>query len=368
VSLFVDILFVIFVFTIFTQLLYALFFFIRLSFYKEKSNSFNKGISVIICAKNEADMLSVNLPSFLEQDYPKYEVIVVDDQSEDGTKYILKDLEKKYFNLKVVTIDPHVISRIGKKFPLSIGIKTAKYDYVLLTDADCKAHSKNWINKMTSSFESKEIVLGISPHKKTKGILNKFIRFDEFIVMLQYLSYALAKIPYMGVGRNLAYKKSLFFSVKGFASHIHIPSGDDDLFIKEVATKDNVAIQIHKDADIFTQPKITFSDWFYQRKRHISTSKYYKNIHKGLLFLFPFSQFLFWISSIILFVFHPDLIIICSLFTFRIVLYYFLYFPIMKKLRHFDLFFIYPVMEFLSLFVQLFFVLLNKRYKTNSWK
>ena len=367
-SLFVDILFVIFVFTIITHILYAFIFFIRLSFYKEKSNSFNKGISVIICAKNEADMLSVNLPSFLEQDYPEYEVIVVDDQSEDGTKYILKDLEKKYFNLKVVTIDPHVISRVGKKFPLSIGIKTAKYDYVLLSDADCKAYSKNWIYKMTSSFKSKEIVLGISPYKKNKGILNKFIRFDEFIVMLQYLSYALAKIPYMGVGRNLAYKKSLFFSVRGFASHIHIPSGDDDLFIKEVANKNNVAIQINKEADIFSHPKITFLDWFYQRKRHISTYKYYKNIHKGLLFLFPFSQFLFWFSSILLFVFYPDLIVIYSLFAFRILLYYIVYFPIMKKLRHFDLFFIYPLMEFLSLFVQLFFVLLNIRYKKNSWK
>ena len=367
-SLFVDILFVIFVFAIVTQLFYALFFFIRLSFYKEKLNPFNKGVSVILCAKDEAEMLSANLPSFLEQDYPEYEVIVVDDKSVDGTKYLLKDLEKKYFNLKVVTIDPHVISRVGKKFALSIGIKTAKYDYVLLSDADCKAYSKNWISKMTSSFESKDIVLGISPYKKTKGVLNKFIRFDEFIVMLQYLSYALAKIPYMGVGRNLAYKKSLFFSVKGFASHIHIPSGDDDLFIKEVATKDNVAIQIHKEADVFSEPKTTFSDWSYQRKRHISTSKYYKMIHKRLLFLFPFSQFLFWFSSVLLFVFHQDLIVISSLFAFRIVLYYSVYYPIMKKLRQFDLFFIYPVMEFLSLFVQLFFVLLSSRYKTNSWK
>ena len=366
--MFVDILFVIFVFAIVTQLFYALFFFIRLSFYKEKSHPFNKGISVIICAKNEADMLSLNLTSFLEQDYPEYEVIVVDDQSEDGTRYILKDLEKKYFNLKVVTIDPHVNSREGKKFALSIGIKTAKYDYVLLSDADCKAHSKNWISLMTSAFDNKEIVLGISPYEKTKGVLNKFIRFDEFIVMLQYLSYALTKIPYMGVGRNLAYKKTLFFSVKGFASHIHIPSGDDDLFIKDVATKDNVAIQIHREADIFSQPKITFLDWFHQRKRHISTSKYYKNIHKILLFFFPFSQFLFWFSSILLFVFHPNLIIISSLFSFRIVLYYSVYFPIMKKLRQFDLFFIYPIMEFLSLFVQLFFVLLNIRYKKISWK
>ena len=158
-NLFVDILFVVFVFAIVVQLFYAFYFFIRLSFYKEKSESFNQGVSVIICAKDEAEMLSANLPSFLEQDYSEYEVIVVDDQSVDGTKYLLKDLEKKYFNLKVVTIDPHIISRVGKKFALTLGIKTAKYDYVLLSDADCRAFSKNWITKMTSSFVSKEIVL-----------------------------------------------------------------------------------------------------------------------------------------------------------------------------------------------------------------
>ena len=367
-NLFVDILFGVFVFAILVQIFYAFYFFIRLSFYIEKSESFTQGVSVIICAKDEADMLYENIPSFLEQDYPNFEVIVVDDQSVDGTKYLLKDLEKKYFNLKVVTIDPHVISRVGKKFALTLGIKTAKYDYVLLSDADCRVFSKHWITKMTSSFVSKEIVLGISPYRKSKGILNKFIRYDEFLVMLQYLSYALAKIPYMGVGRNLAYKKSLFFNVKGFASHIHIPSGDDDLFIKEVANSDNVAIKVHEDANILSEPKITFSEWSYQRKRHISTSKYYKKMHKILLFFFPFSQFLFWMSSILLFVLHQNIILISTLFFFRILVYYSVYYPIMKKLRQFDLFFIYPIMEFLFLLVQLFFVLLNPRYKTNSWK
>jgi len=368
VILFVNILFVVFVFAIIVQLFYAFYFFIRISFYKQKDNSFSAGVSVIICVKDEADLLSENLPSFLDQDYPNFEVIVVDDQSVDGTKYLLQDLEKKHFKLKVVTIDPHVISRVGKKFALTMGIKTAQHDYILLTDADCRAQSKDWITKMTSSFSEKDIVLGISPYKKTEGILNKFIRYDEFMVMLQYVSYALAKKAYMGVGRNLAYKKSLFFSVKGFASHIHIPSGDDDLFIKEVATKDNVAIQIHKDADIISEPKSSFSEWSYQRKRHISTSKFYKGIHKKLLFLFPASQFLFWFSAILLFVFHPDIILVASIFSFRIVLYYAIYYPVMKKLRQSDLLIIYPIMEFLTLFVQLFFVLLSSRYKQNSWK
>ena len=367
-NLFLYILFVVFVFSIITQIFYAVFFYSRLSFYKEKTHSFNKSVSVIICSKNEADRLAVNLPSFLNQNYPNFEVIVVDDQSIDGTKYLLKELTSKYSNLKVVTIDSHVISRVGKKFALTLGIKTAKYDYLLLTDADCRANSNNWITKMTSSFANSDIVLGISPYIKTKSILNKFIRYDEFIVMLQYLSYSLTRIPYMGVGRNLAYKKSLYFKVKGFSSHIHIPSGDDDLFIQEVATKNNTTIQIHKDSDVFSEPKKTFSEWFYQRRRHISTVIKYKNLHKVLLFIFPFSQFLFWLSFILLFIFHSDIVLISTLFACRLFIYYIVYYPIMKKLRQFDLFIIYPIMEFLFLFVQLFFVLLNPRYKKNSWK
>ena len=371
--LFVNIFFWIFVFAILIQLFYAFFFFIRLSFHKSKKGTFNGGVSVIICAKDESENLAKNLPSFLDQDYANFEVIVVNDQSIDGTKYLLRDFEKKYNNLKVVTIDDHIISRVGKKLALAIGIKTAQYDYVLLSDADCKTVSKNWISKMSSSFNEKDIVLGISPYKKKKGLLNILIRFDEFIVMIQYLSFTLAKIPYMGVGRNLGYKKSLFFSVKGFASHMHIPSGDDDLFIQEVATRDNITIQIDGEADIQSIPKESYRDWSFQKRRHISTSKYYNKLHKILLFLFPFSQVLFWISSIILFIFHSfsypnGIIFIYSFFLLRFLIYYFVYFNAMKKLRHFDLYLLFPLIEFSYLFVQLFFVLLKPSYKQNSWK
>ena len=358
----INISYVIFTLSIIIQIFYCFYFFIRLIFYKENSSSFNEPVSIIICAKDEVENLSRNLPSFLNQKYPKFEIIVVDDQSTDGTRFLLNDYEKRYQNFRVVTIDESVNSKIGKKFALAIGIKTAMYDYVLLSDADCVVQSENWITKMTSSFVDKDIVLGISPYKKETGFLNKLIRFDEFITILQYLSFALAKTTYMGVGRNLAYKKSLFFSVKGFASHIHIPSGDDDLFIKEVANRNNVAIQIDEGADVVSIPKKIFKDWLYQRKRHVSTSKYYRDKHKILLFLFPFSQFLFWTSSIFLFIiyyfFSIDLlefIIFCSLFSLRIILFYFIYFKIMKKLRQLDLLWFYPVMEFVFLFVQLFF-------------
>ncbi len=368
-NIYLEVLFYFYVLCVITQSFYAFYFYLRLALFKESLiENFNEPVSIIICAKDELKNLSKNLESFLNQDYKKYEIVVVDDQSQDGTKFLLKDLKKKYSHLKIVLIEEHVNSRIGKKFALTMGIKSAKYDYVLLSDADCIPASKYWISNMTSLFHKKDIVLGISPFKKRKGLLNRLIRFDEFITMLNYLSFSLSNITYMGVGRNLGYKKSLFFQVKGFASHIHISSGDDDLFIQEVANRDNVAICINKDSDVITDSKENLNDWFYQRKRHRSTFKHYKSKHKFLLSLNPISNLFFWILSILLFILHKDYILITLLFSFKLLLYYFIFYKSMKKLRVLDLLLIYPIMEFFHLFLQLFFVILKPTFKNNSWR
>ena len=354
--------------TVVVQLIYALYFFQRIFLFRSFSSNFNKGVSVIICAKNEAENISNNLVSVLEQDYIKYEVIVVNDQSTDSTQYILSELEKEYSNLRVVSLDDKVNTRVGKNMPLTIGIKTAKYDYLLLTDADCKPVSKDWISMMVSNFNESDIVLGISPYKKDTGLLNRLIRFDEFQVILQYLSFTLAGHPYMGVGRNLAYKKSLFFNVKGFAKHMHIASGDDDLFINEVANKHNTTIEIREESDVISIPEKSYMNWYYQKRRHFSTNRFYSLKHKILLSVWPFSCFLFWFLSIFLLMLNNDFLFITSIILFRFLVYYFIYYKVMKRLRFYDIFYLYPIIEFIYIILQLFFVLLIPIYKVNRWK
>ena len=170
-----------------------------------------------------------------------------------------------------------------------------------------------------------------------------------------------------GGSRVIISKIALFFKVKGFASHIHLPSGDDDLFIKEIATKDNVSIRINDKSIVTSIAKDSFVSWIYQKRRHLSTVHLYSLKHKILLFMWPLSQFLFWSTSILLLILDYNIIIL-SLFSFRIVFYYLLYFKSMRKLKVFDLYFIYPLLEFLYFLIQLFFVLLNPSYKLNSWK
>jgi glycosyltransferase involved in cell wall biosynthesis len=305
------------------QLFYYLFFFLRIAFYREPETKVSEQfpVSIIICAKNEAAQLEAFLPSVLEQDYPDYEVIVVNDGSDDGTEDILKLYQNKYERLYVTTIPRSGNFGHNKKLAISIGLKAAKHDWVLLTDADCKPVSNEWIKLMQQKFDKKtDFVIGYGGYKAVKGFLNKIIRYDTLTIALQYFTFAMAKIPYMGVGRNLAYRKSIFFQNKGFSSHLRLASGDDDLFVNENANKQNLKISLNKKAFTESIPKKRFNAWFYQKKRHITTAKYYKGKHKFILGLEVFSRILFYAAFLTGLFFPKILIILLAGFLIRFIL------------------------------------------------
>lgn len=276
------------------QLFYYLYFFRRLAFYKApvKSESQEYPVTVIVCARDEAHNLVKNLPGVLVQQYrTTHEVIVVNDNSTDDSKFLLDEFNKSFKNLLHLHLTQEAKLIPGKKFPLSMGIKTAKYEVVLLTDADCVPASEHWMQKMQEGFSNSiDIVLGYGAYYKRPGLLNKIIRFETFHSALQYLSYALAGQTYMGVGRNLSYKKDLFFRNKGFSSINHIPSGDDDLFINMVAKKNNTAIVIDPEAHTMSEPEKDWNSWLNQKYRHYTTAKFYKPKHKFLLGLYSLSH------------------------------------------------------------------------------
>ncbi len=302
-----EIIFFAFAVTAFVQLFYYAWFFSRIAFFKPKTKSKSQQhpVSVIVCARDEDENLARNLPGVLVQSYPStYEVVMVNDNSLDDSKYILQELKKTFKSLHVVELTQEAVHISGKKYPLSVGIREAKHEVLLLTDADCVPASEHWIEKMQAGYdENTEIVLGYGAYHKSKGLLNKLIRFETFHTALQYLSYALAGIPYMGVGRNLSYRKDLFFKHKGFSSINHIPSGDDDLFINKTATKHNTAVVIDPDAVTRSIPKTTWSSWLKQKSRHYTTAKFYKPKHKFLLGLYFITQFLFYPLMAVSFIF-----------------------------------------------------------------
>ncbi|MBM3412793.1 MAG: glycosyltransferase [Bacteroidetes bacterium] len=280
------------------QLFYYTWFFSRLAFFskKEKTTQRQHPVSVVICARDEDENLARNLPGVLLQQYPSSkEVVVINDNSVDDSKFILQELKRTFKNLHIVELTQEAKLIAGKKYPLSIGIREAQHEILLLTDADCVPSSEHWMQKMQEAYgEDIEIVLGYGGYHRKKGLLNKLIRFETFHTALQYLSYALAGVPYMGVGRNLSYRKDLFLRTKGFSTINHIPSGDDDLFINKLANKHNTAVVIDRDALTRSIPKTTWGSWLNQKSRHYTTAKYYKSLHKFLLGLYFISQFLFY--------------------------------------------------------------------------
>jgi glycosyltransferase involved in cell wall biosynthesis len=352
------------------QLAYYLGIFSRLAFYKIrlKSHSQQQPVSVIICARDEADNIVKNLPGVLVQNYPtSHEVILVNDNSTDSTKYLVDELRRTFKNLIPLSLTQEAKMIPGKKFPLSMGIKSARYETVLLTDADCVPASENWIQLMQDGYTDRtEIVLGYGAYHKTNTLLNKIIRFETFHSALQYLSYSLAGIPYMGVGRNLSYKKEIFFKNKGFSSINFIPGGDDDLFINKVATKKNTAIVIDPQAHTLSEAKKTWKDWIAQKTRHYSTAKYYQTKHKWLLGLYSATQFLiypFFIAAVIFYNWWMALIV----FGIRLIVQGFIYFKAMKKLNEADLFPFFFLFElWMCVYYILFLPALFKKAK-KSW-
>jgi poly-beta-1,6-N-acetyl-D-glucosamine synthase len=297
------ILFGLFLTAFITQMGIYLFVFLKLPMYNRKKKSvFSPGISVIICAKNEEHNLEQFLPHVLQQDYPEFEVVVVNDSSTDDTEHVLMQLAAQFDQLRYTSIPVDDKLKRGKKLALTIGLKAAKYDHVLLSDADCYPVSDHWLQRMASNFsEDHKIVLGYGGYERSKGLLNTLIRYETTFTAIQYLSYAIKGNPYMGVGRNLAYEKALFFDNKGFAGHNHLISGDDVLFVNQNATGLNCAVEFSPESHTLSLPETTFRAWIKQKKRHLSAGSHYK----------PGSRIRLaseWISRIIL---YTTLIWIC---------------------------------------------------------
>lgn len=322
------------------QLLYYWGIFSRLAFFtpKEKEQSQTHPVSVIICARDEAGNLARNLPGVLFQQYPSsHELIVVNHNSQDDTRYLLEEFKKTFKGLQIVNLEHEAKGIPGKKYPLSIGIKEADHEILLLTDADCVPASEHWLYKMQNAYEPGiEVVLGYGPYVKKPGVLNKLIRFETFHTAQQYFSYALAGLPYMGVGRNLSYKRELFINNKGFSSINHIPGGDDDLFIHKVATKENTTIVLDPETFTLSEAKKTFGDWVRQKERHYSTGKYYSGKFKFLLGLYSVSQFLYYPAFIagLIFSFWP---VVLAVFSIRFISQGIIQYKCMQKLEEKDL-------------------------------
>jgi glycosyltransferase involved in cell wall biosynthesis len=327
-------------------------------------------ISVIICAKNEAENLKIFLPSVIKQHYPTFQIVLINDASRDDSLEVMESFASQHSNIKIVDVKNTEAFWANKKYALTLGIKASKYDHFLFTDADCKPISNNWISEMSKHFDDKKsVVLGYGAYIKNKNsFLNKLIRFETVLTAMQYVSWSNLGMPYMGVGRNLAYTKKQFFGVNGFMKHMHIRSGDDDLFINEVANKNNTSVCLSSDSFTLSEPKVTFRSWFKQKRRHITTANNYKTKHRLVLGTFYSSQFLFWVLAIVLILFQINWQIIAGLIAVRFIIQIISYTIVTKKLNEKDVLLYVPFLELFLIGLQMTIFISNLISKPKHWK
>jgi glycosyltransferase involved in cell wall biosynthesis len=318
-----------FALTFLVQLIYYLFVYLRVVL-KKSSNKQHvvtdsldlPTVSVVICAQNEEDNLSENLIQILEQNYPVFEVIVVNCCSEDNTEQLLAELKQQYPHLRSTIIKRNGSFVNFKKFAATVGVKAAQYEWILFTDANCVPQSPDWIASMSEHFvPQKSIVLGYGGYSLQKGFSNKWIRYDNVFNALQCFGFAMIRKAYTAMERNLAFRRSLFFEHKGFPEHAHIISGNNDMFVNKAAKGRNVAVAKDDNSQTRTTYKMTFSGWMWHKRQQIMSRAYYKHGQVFFLTLEPLSRILLWSAFIWLMVFNPLWQYVLAVFMLRMILF-----------------------------------------------
>lgn len=360
-----------FLFFFLVQLIYYLGIYSRVAFFRKKQvPALAEPVSVIICARNEADNLEKYLPAVLAQQYPEFEVIVVDDASTDETDTLLRQFIGQYPHLRATTIRADKKFTHGKKLAVTIGIKAAKHDILVFIDADCEPAGDQWLKAMVSGLKgSKQIVLGYGGYTSQKGLLSKYIRYDTLTIAMQYLSFAISGFPYMGVGRNIVYRKSFFNSTEGFRRHLHLLSGDDDLFVNENATRQNTAVEFSHQSHTRSAPSHTFEKWIWQKKRHLTTSPLYKARDKFLLGLEPFSRLCFYILLVVLLFISGMLYWVLGAFLLRLIVQVIVIKNTMIRLKENNVLLYSILFDVVSLFINFVLFVSNRISARNrQWK
>ncbi|MCK8493161.1 glycosyltransferase [Spirosoma sp. RP8] len=378
------------------QLIFVLFIFSRTAFsvfpppvsLSENKHPAQQGVTVVICARNELDNLTELLPLLDAQHYPTFEILVMDDRSTDGTTAFLENIATERNHIRFIRIDKEHEHVTPKKYALTIALKKALYPTVLLTDADCRPASADWITQMVSQLATadKQLVLGFSPYEHRPGFLNLLIRSETLFTAVQYFSLALAGRPYMGVGRNLAYRTQLFFANRGFYSHMNVVGGDDDLFVNEVATGQNTAVCLDPATFMWSKPKETWVDWRLQKRRHLNVGNYYTFGNKFRLGLLTGSHVLTWLTGLFVgavilyheiahYAFTPDewllLLIATGTFAFRILAFWGIVGRISYRLAHTVP---WSIMPFMDLLLATYYgiaglqTIISRRKKRITWR
>ena len=321
-------------------------------------------ISIVIATRNEHDQLRQNLPFFLDQNHPNFEVVVVIDDSDKDLVYIISEFEKLYSNLKVVSFEWSTNFFVSRKFAESVGIKSATHDRILLSHISTRPASPEWVSQMSKTLSNnKKIVIGYHTLASKISLLNAFIRFDTFFYTLRYLRATLSGHPFTASSKNLAFDRSLFYEAKGVAKFYNVNTGDEDMFVNKASTSTNTTIEINPNAFIKGQEIVSFSEWFAKKVRHRVLIREFKTfnrlgfaIHDLFLVLFYMISFVilgcFFLSKTTVFVVPVELLMISGgIILLKLIVQWAVFKQIMGRFKERGFLLLIPVFDFMNLLI-----------------
>lgn len=342
---------ILFLFTFLLQMIWYWGLFSRLAFHKSKDRLlFKQPVSVVVFTGDTFSNLKENIQQILDQDYEDFELLVVNNSGDEEIELYLESMSKQYPNLQVVNINDKLNFFKGRKFPISIGIKSAHNDIVLLTEPICKPVDRQWIDTMQGNFSRlTDVVLGYSTYPSFSGFFHKLVRFDNMFSGMKYLSLAMNGIPYTGNGRNIAYRRSLFLKKKGFINHYQISEGDSDFFVNRASSAKNTRVEISHVSHTIYNSYIKYRSWIRDKKRELLSLKNYKLKHKILVFSYSFSYILFLAALITLLSFNYYMYFVLGIFLIRLLSQLFITKKCMNQLNEKELLLISPLLELILL-------------------
>ncbi|MBR6904753.1 MAG: glycosyltransferase [Bacteroidales bacterium] len=280
------------------QLVYYYVIYGRFAFHRKKSALGFRDIpvSVVIVVRDDAALAVQNLPLLLEQQYSSYEIVIVNDRSRDEhSLQAIREYKDRFPNIKLVDLSTAVSTSRGKKMAISMGVKCATYDHILLTSPDCKPASRLWLSKMAQNFQFQQrIVLGYNTFEKKKGIYSHFLHFDNLISAVQYFAHALMHSTYRGDLNNVAFVRPLFYKQNGFIAYNHLLYGEEDIFIHRASTPNNVAVEFDPDAVTLQQHSPSYGYWRLHKVSLFFTRKFNSLKNRILLSGYELTNLLFY--------------------------------------------------------------------------
>ncbi len=267
------------------------------------SGNAQPSVSVVVATHNEAENLQTLLAALQHQSYPKElcEFILIDDRSNDGTHEVLEEWKKR-LPLRSLRIDSVPDGVNPKKLALSAGIRQARGEVIVTTDADCVPPPR-WLELIMSGFE-KDVgaVIGVSPWYAEGKFWSRIIALESFATTIVSLAGVGHDRPFLAVGRNFAFRRELFERVGGYDSDMHIFSGDDDLLLQKISAVPSVRVTavFSNESIVPSRGAENLQAFIRQKRRHISSSKVYPRAVQLAYALYHLSNFILWLSPFFL--------------------------------------------------------------------